>query len=740
MKQFWGKPVVDVNESGFFAEMPYYEDMRVVFLAHIFEKRKEELETIAQVQGLFRYYYLKTWVLRRFLNFVLFVLFLFKKPSWCAAMGDTISADCSTGADGTTYFTMLPVFMRDTQAMILAFGIQYFLVLFHVLKIHFSKAVVYNEMLKFWLLMGLFVGQVSVSILESVGVVGRSELPVFLGLLFVFSYFTTVIKALRMFFKMISFSWEVLVLWFLNVFIFALIARLAFENVDIGAASFFQGYSFASFADALVSILGLMSLEHFPDVLLDAHAKHPLSVLLFVPFLIFSCILLGTSIIGNYYFHFKMCYIENANQQYARFPQFRTRIVPLLQEKFLDPTSAKAAMHHLALQLKNAQIAGTTLETGTEARQATLFKLKRTVRKIKILKSLAVQAGPSSFRALYLRIRASFAYKVVDFVLSAYAVALPMISLARGNGLSIPDNVQTSELLGTLFLLDFITHLKFSVKERFWSFLKVADVASSAGMVLFSHILYLYPLDFRSDTLIASDFFFRAWALASLIKLGRIHKVCLNAIDYKLIIKTVLHIMPLIADFLVIYVFTVVLFASAAHIFLGGFFTGGIGDAFHEATGGSLNAVYHFNDLLSSFVSISFFDLGGEFADVGLPAVVAYRTFHSSQLGALFLTIFFYVYNIISGFMIINLIIGLTMDFVMAYGDNNAALIKTNRAFTSNTNVIDRFLGLKTLDDYQMKGPEAEERPSEEPAEAVPPARQPEMSLELSKDFESVEY
>jgi hypothetical protein len=733
MKKFLGKPVIDVNKSDFYPETPYYEDMRVVFLAHFFEKRKEEVEVESQMHGLFKYYYRKTGMVRRLLAIFLFLLMVFKKPAWCSALGDTISADCTQGADGKVYFTFTPFFVASSQVTILSFGIMYFLIGFQTLKIHFSKAIVRNELIKFYLLLTLFVAGLLVSILESLGAFARTEITTLFGLLFAFFYFKLVIKAMRYFLRMISYSWEVLLLWFLNVFIFALIARLAFEDVDIGSPSFFQGYSFASFADSLSSIFALISLQSFPDILVDAHAKNPISIILFIPFLVFSSILIGASIIGNYYFHFKMCYIENLNEQYARHPEFRAKVVPLLKEKFLNPLQAKGAMNQLAFQLKREQQTGQIIPLVDEGRKATLFKLKRAVKKITILKNFNLKTPQNSFRALYLRLRASFAYKVVDFVVSVYAVALPLISLSKGNGLTIADNVQVSELIGTLFLIDFVVFAKFNVKDNFWSTLRVVELISSLGMVIFSHITYLFPLDFRTDILIGSTFFFRAWAFASLLKLFRIHKIFLNSIDYKVIIKTLQHILPIISEFLVIYLFLVVFFSGISFVMLGGTYTEGLRPIFAELTGRDLETVYAFNDLLGSFVAISFFNLGGEFNDIGLPAVIAFQRGGSSQTTNVLLTIFFYIYSIISELMIVNLIIGLTMDFLMAYGDNNALLIKTNRAFTSNTNIIDRVLGLKTLENYGLDDPAADEPKDQDPAHA-------ELSMELSKDFESVEY
>ena len=263
-------------------------------------------------------------------------------------------------------------------------------------------------------------------------------------------------------------------------------------------------------------------------------------------------------------------------------------------------------------------------------------------------------------------------------------------------------------------------------------------------MILFSHVVYLFPLDFRTDTLIGSTFFFRAWAISSILKLFRIHKVILNSIDYKVIIKTVLHILPIISEFLVIYLSIVVFFSGISFAFLGGKYTECLGEYYEQLTGKQLEAVYHFNDLLGSFVSISFFNLGGEFTDIGLPAVVAFKRALSSPTTNVLLTIFFYVYAIISELMIVNLIIGLTMDFLMAYGDNNATLIKTNRAFTSNTNIIDRLLGLKTLENYnpedeQSSAPQAEGEMDWKDLQAAGQPR-PDVSMELSKDFESVDY
>lgn len=46
--------------------------MRVVFLAHFFEKRKEEVEVISQMRGMFKYYYRKTAVIRNLVAVFIF--------------------------------------------------------------------------------------------------------------------------------------------------------------------------------------------------------------------------------------------------------------------------------------------------------------------------------------------------------------------------------------------------------------------------------------------------------------------------------------------------------------------------------------------------------------------------------------------------------------------------------------------------------------------------------------------
>lgn len=745
MNKFLGKPVIDTNKSDFYNETKYYEDMRVVFLAHFFEKRKEEVEVISQMRGMFKYYYRKTGFIRNLVAIFILFLAIFQKPAWCAKMGDQITPDCRQAADGRTFFIFAPFFLDGTQVTVMVFSLMYFLLGFQALKIHFSEAVVRNEMIKFNILLFFFCSSLLINIFEGLGVVERSGLSTVCNLLFVFFYFKTVIKALKYFIKMISFSWEVLLLWFVNVFVFALIARLAFENVDIGSPSFFQGYSFSSFTDSVNSIFGLMFLSGFPDIMVDAHAKNPLSILIFVPFLIFSSILISYSITGNYYFHFKMCYIENLNQQHSRYPDFRTKVVPLLKEKFLNPEQAKSSMKALAQQIKRQEVEGVKLDNADEGKKATLEKLRRTVRKIKMMRMFQQKTPQNSFRNTYINARRSFAFKVVDFVLSAYSIALPLISLSKNQNLAISENVQASELLGTIFLVDLIIYAKFATKDPFWSFLKIVDLISSVGMILFSHIMYLFPLDFRTDNLIASNFFFTVWAFANIAKLFRIHKIVLNSIDYKVIIKTLLHIMPIIVEFLVIYALFVVTFASIGFTILGGSYNNLMLERYQQMTGGELEAVYSFNDLLGSLVGISFFNLGGEFLDIGLPAVVALSQYHSSSLINILMTMFFYIYIIISELMVINLIIGLTMDFLMAYGDNNAALIKSNRQYTSNTNIIDRFLGLKTFENQDSKEGEEEKKSSKDEGSikaAQKPKIQvvnPEMSMELSKDFESVD-
>lgn len=746
MGKFLGKPVIDVNKPGFYAETPYYDDMRVIFLAFFFEKRIEETEVIAQMKGLFRYYYRRSSLVRVLLAVFLLVIALFTKPAWCKAMGDQISDDCSQSTDGRTFFVFIPSFFDGMQFTILTFTIMYILLGFQALKLHFSDKLVRTEVIKFVCLLSTFCASLLVNILESLTALPPTNISIVFNILFVFSYFKIVIKSLQFFGKMLSYCWEVLLLWFFQVFVFALIARIAFENVDIGSPNFFQGYSFASFTDSLNTIFGLMFLSGFPDILVDAHAKHPVTILIFIPFLVLTSILLGGAIAGNYYFHFKMCYIENMNQQYWNYPQFRKKIIPLLKEKFLKPEPAMDAMNSLAQHIRKEKEEGVNPDEYNESKQATLDKFRRAVKKIKMMKTFEVQNPQNSFRTYYLKARQSFAYKVVDFVLSFYVFLLPLISLNKSNGLSISDNVQTSELLGTLFLVDLITFAKFSSKAPFWTGLRVIELVSNVGIIIASHVIYLYPLDFRTDVLIGSDFFFKVWALASLLKLARLHRIFLNSIDYKLIIKTVAHILPIIAEFLVCYIFFATLFASVGYTIFAGTFDNEFLQYFAEQTGNSLEAVYSFNDLFGSLVGILFTNLGGEFGDVGLPALVALSKYYPSSGVKILVTIFFYSYTIITELMIINLIIGLTMDFLMAYGDNNAQLIKQNRDYTSNTNIIDRFLGLKTFENQAVSPAASEESKGQKEEDSIKLSSKPkltipdqELSVELSRDFESIE-
>lgn len=744
MKTFFGKEIIEADKSGFFPETPHYEDMRAIFLAHFLDKKNEEIEATSHIKGMFKYYYKKTSFFRKSLAVLLLFIIFLLKPVWCQSLGDQISDDCSTGIDGRQYFVLTPFFLEGSYITVLMFFIMYFLLSFQALKIHYTEKVIQNEILKFNLLLGFFCTSILINILELMSLIPLTTISTIFNILFFFFYFKTVLRAVKFFFKMISYSWEVLLLWFANVFIFALIARIAFENVDIGAPNYLQGYSFHTFTDSLNSIISLMFLGGFPDMLVDAHAKSPLTVLIFVPFLVLTVVMIGFSISGNYYFHFKMCYIETLNRVYSQVPEFKMKIKPLLKEKFLNPEDAKNAMNALAFQIKNEGNVKKSKElVEVEQKKATIDKLKRVVQKIKYIKMFQIKTPQNSFRKTYLEIKDSFAFKAVDFCLSLYIFIIPILCLTKGLGLTIPENLQTSELLGTLFLLDFITTAKFSTKENFWTGLKIVDLISSISMIIFSHVLYLFPIDYRSTELISSVFFFNCWALANFLKLLRIHKICLNSIDYKVIIKTMFHIIPIVSEFLLIYSLFLIIFSSIAFTILGGTYDTQFLEAYKLATGSNLETVYSFNDLLSSIIGFSFFNIGGGFAYVGMPASVAFARISQSNFLSICLTLFFYIYWIFSELMIINLIIGLTMDFLFAYGDNNAELISKNRNFTSNTNIIERLLGLKTLEkDVFVKGLEnSKQLKNENEINSNMDINQgnADLSLELSKDFESVD-
>lgn len=342
---------------------------------------------------------------------------MFQKPAWCAKMGDQITPDCRQAADGRTFFIFAPFFLDGTQVSVLLFSLMYFLLGFQALKIHFSEGVVKNEMIKFNILLLFFCSSLLVNIFEGVGGPGaiggvhRVQPPLRVLLLQDGDQGPEVFHQNDQLFV-------------------GGVAAVVRQRVRVRAdrppglrerrhrlPSFFQGYSFSSFADSVNSIFGLMFLSGFPDIMVDAHAKNPLSVLIFVPFLIFSCILISYSITGNYYFHFKMCYIENLNQQYGRFPDFRTKVVPLLKEKFLNPEQAKSAMKQLARRRGGGGDQAGQRRRGQEgyprkvAADGPQNQDDAHVRK---------QDPQNSFRNTYIKARTSFAYKVVDFVLSTY--------------------------------------------------------------------------------------------------------------------------------------------------------------------------------------------------------------------------------------------------------------------------------------------------------------------------------
>ena len=742
MKRFYGKEIIEPNKSGFHSETPYYTDMRAIFLANFLDKKIESMEVESQLKGIFRYYYKKTSFVRKALAILLFFIIFLQKPAWCQKLGDQVSEDCSQGQNGQQFFLLNPLFIEGTNITVLLFTIMYFLLSFQALKIHYSDKIVRSELVKFNLLLGFFCTSLLINILELTSLLPLTNLSTIFNILFVFFYFKTVVRAVTFFAKMMSFSWEVLLLWFVNVLVFALIARIAFEDVDIGSASYLQGYSFRTYHDSLNSIISLMFLGSFKEILVDAHAKSPLSILIFGPFVLLTVVMIGFSLHGNYYFHFKMCYIEVLNRIYTKYPEFRVKILPLVKEKFLHPKKDKQSMTALAFIVKEKHANIRKDDLNSERKKTNLDKFRGVVQKIKFMKMFKIKTPLNSFRATYLQAKSSFAFKLLDFVLAFYVFALPIISLSDEQGLSIPENVQMSEMLGTFYLVDFIVNARFSMTEHFWSPIKIIDLISSVGMIFFSHVLYLYPLDYRSSDLISSTFLFNSWAIFNILKILRIHKICMNSIDYKIIIKTVLHILPMLTEFLWLYFLLVMIFGTVSFAILGGTYDTQFLEMYKQATGNELRAVYSFNDLISSVVGFTFFNIGGGYSDIGLPAIVAFSKISQNSLLSVCLMLFFYVYWIFSELMIVNLIIGLTMDFIFAYGDNNAHLILQNRQFTNNTNIIERFLGFKTLENTLNQkngitvGKNESIRNLENDINQIY-RREDDLSMELSKDFES---
>lgn len=649
----------------------YKDDIRALVLAHRLNNQMVNVETNAQITGSFAYYYRKLAGLRKVLLAILLLLILFQRPSWCVKMGASIDPTCTIDSEGRTYNLVVTSFVEPRTSFVLSFGIMYFLLMLQALKVHASAKVLSSERLKLVLQAICFLLGLGLSLFEGMGVFSPSDFPSIFKLLFVIVYFKSVMQSFGKIGSMLASSAAILFLLAFVIIIFASLGLALFEGLPVGADTILKGYCFRNFASALETMFLIIFYEMFPDILVETGVYSWVYAGFFAIYAIITSILLLGLTTGVFYYNYKGIYTRTLNRVAAIYPTFTDNIATAMRARFLKPEIADSLTKRFEISLRDNKV-----EIPTDAamiRSTYKAKLRRAVLKIKYLNSFKRPAAAQSIRQRYLAIAESFYYRAATFLLALYLCALSVMAVAPGAARGYISCLQTSELVAFIFLIDFLLRAHFSTKLVFWGFANIVECVSNVGVILIAHTLYLMPADYRATELIGSRALYLLWTFCCLLKFFILQRLLMRGIKYKIIVKTVLHIFPLLLDLLSCYIVLVLVYGVISYSALGGAINSDFSFAYREATGSAYGYTFSYNDLPSAMLSFAVTNIASSFTATFYPGLVAAQEKGAGPGALLFLKLFFYSYVVISELIVINIIVGFIIDFLNIYQENNAA-------------------------------------------------------------------
>lgn len=671
------------------------EDMRAIFFAHRFAQMDDEKETLSAIRGSFLYYHRKTKALRKVLLFVVLVCFFTSKPSWCIEMDSRITPDCSLDINGNFYNTSHAYYLDAKISFIASFAAMYFIILMQVFKVHASERVSSIESTKLVLQIALFFLALLLSALETFGFIPNSDFNNALKIFFIMTYFKSILRA---FTKLAQILYLSLSIWYLQIsalLLFAVVAMVIFENVPIGQDDPTYRWNFTSFAKSFDSLFLMMLGENHPEVLLEAYNANVFYTAFFVLFTLLVTILIGSLSAGVLFFFMKRLYVANLNGLAAKYPEFDNVLEPHLSQPFVDHAAlgeVQALLHAPA----GADVEALRRERVAAAARA---KLTRLLRKIAEVNHTVGGKTHIAQREQYKRVKHSVLYKVGISLSALYCACIPAFLIARTNQ-EVMDYYQTSEIFGILFLVDFYFRHRFSLKENFWSASNLLNLITSFAVVVLSNVLFLYPVDYRDSAIISQQVLFHLWAFSCIYKVLLFNEVLAGLVNYRIIMKTIQHILPLLFDMLSILLILLFAYSTICMSMFGGTINSAFPAAYRQLTGEDVEfdlQNMNYNDIFNSISTLCLIYLDYGMAIIHF-SLVAFRSQSASPTKFVFVKLFLYSFVIVANLIIFKLVVGFIIDFLQSYVASNQDKYQRQVSMFEKYDIID-LLWRRDLDD-----------------------------------------
>ena len=690
-------------------------DIRALILAQTFRQSIENKMINASIQGSLAYYYKKTSILRKVLLGIILAIFLMQKPYWCVELGAEVEPTCEVDAEGREYNVLITTFINPRTSFIISFGIMYFLVISQVLKVQNMKEEESLEVVKMYLQVSLFAISLCISMMETFNFVPKSDFKSIFKILFVMVYFRSILKAFHKMGGMLYRAYSMFVLIVLTIFVFAIMAAVIFEGEEIGDTGVIYGYSFTNLFRSMESLLLLMMMENFPDVLLDAFQISLFNFMFIIAFVFIASVIVIGFTTGVFFNYYKDYYVENIREVEDQYPVFAECIAPVLEERFMDPSYTSEIVRIVE---EREKFAGDE-ERMEMVRASYKQKLRNAMKKLKKMTAQKKQVYFSRMKEIYEEASNSFFYKLITFLLSFYIAVIPALIIDKESVADSADYLQSSELLSFIFAIDLYLKYTFNSDKHFWEFTNICELISIVGVILFANMLYLIPVDYLETNFVGSHALYICWAFSAFFKFTRLHVIMMNYTNYNVIVKTCIHIIPLITDLINMYLVVILLYAALGMTMFGGIINSSFPDKFEEVMDAELDAeavMYHFNDLPNAILYFVVMNVGG-YLDNITQGLAATRVVSKSSVSLFLSRCYFYSFLLITELIIINIIVGFIMEFLELYAGNSDDLCKREAMIDKKQDVIDVLLDrnkeLTPEEENELNPPEDDESKSE---------------------------
>lgn len=672
----------------------YPDDIRALVMAHMFAGEIQDIKARENITGQMKYYYKKTAGARKTALLILLLMFIFSKPAWCQRLGEDISDTCQVDVDGNSYYTIIPSFISPKVSNVITFLCMFFIFGLQYLKISSSPSPDRIDVIKFVLMIVLVAFKLIFFLMEAFNFMGPSDIGNVIKLLFVMIYFKSIIKSFSKIYQMILSSGSMVLMTVLVLFVFSTLSRVFLEGIELGAEEdeVIYGYSFTSFGRSVDSLFLLMIMENFPDICLDSAEISAVIMIFFYFYILVSAIVIISLLTGVFYFYFKNFYIENLRVIGKKYPHFLEIANPFMDEAFLNPNAVDRIIKETRKIIKNEESDNPLSSREIQQQkkksiQNTVEKVRRAIRKIKEMGLYEKTAKFSKYRNHFKAISNSFFYKMTVFMICLYNAFFPVFILDRDNLLSVTDYLQFSEFLSVIFLMELYMKFLFVTEPIFWSFDNICEFIASFGMIILTNILFMSPASLNDVYAMGDIQMFTLWAFCCFLKLVRIHVILMSYINYKVIIKTIKDIFPLIMDLLSMYIVILLFYGVIGMSIFGGRIHSGFQDAFNENTGEDPEddwERFNMNDPLGALLFLFLQNLGGylDFIHLGLGTISDSFLFNLAR-------IYFYSFIILTELILINIIVGFIIDFLDVYMDNNSDIRENESKLAQKMKVVD---------------------------------------------------